>query len=236
MDWASLIKMLRSFVALILLLALPGGLVFAWAPRAAPRSLAASESALRRRVTGFGAAAVLAAAVTARPVLAVSGSVQKASLEETQAAARQLLSMAKDMEQMEKLGAKGDWEGVATILSSKAFVEFDATANVLVRSDSVSAEDKVALGTIKRYGVVADAIIMMGGLGSVLRAGGVKSMAKTVSAYADQKAIIDDEADEAEEEDEERRGVNEAEATKYIKLVKGSLADINRIVAASKIL
>jgi len=235
--------MLRSLVALILLLAgseiLPGGLVFAWAPRAAPRSLAASESALRRRVTGFGAAAVLAAAtaaVTARPALAVSGSVQKASLEETQAAARQLLSMAKDVEQMEKLGAKGDWEGVATILSSKAFVEFDATANVLVRSDSVSAEDKVALGTIKRYGVVADAIIMMGGLGSVLRAGGVKSMAKTVSAYADQKAIIDDEADEAEEEDEERRGVNEVEATKYIKLVKGSLADINRIVAASKIL
>lgn len=165
-------------------------------------------------------------------VRAVSGAVQKATASETQQAARKLQKMAKQVVEMEEMGAKAEWEGVAAILSSRDFVDFDKIANVLVRSDEVSAEDKVALGTIKRYGVVADALIMMGGLGSVLRAGGVKGMSAATSAYADQAAILDD--DETAEDDEVKT-VDTKEAVKFIKLIKGSLADINRIVANSRI-
>jgi hypothetical protein len=51
--------------------------------------------------------------------------------------------------------------------------QFDKAAGVLVRSENLSPDEKVALGTIKRYGVVADAIIMVGGLGAALKAGGI---------------------------------------------------------------
>lgn len=41
---------------------------------------------------------------------------------------------------------------VAEILSTDPFVKFEKTATTLVRSENLTAEDKVALGTIKRYG------------------------------------------------------------------------------------
>jgi len=222
-----------TMLVLLVLCLLPDAL--SWSATPLPRTLARFEAlGLQRRTGGFAAAAAVLVALP-KMSLAAAGAVQKASLEETQAAARELLAMAKQVEEMEKLGAKGDWESVAAILSTKPFLRFDQTANVLVRSDSISAEDKVALGTIKRYGVVADAIIMMGGLGAVLRAGGVKGMAAAPSGYADQKAIVDDEAD-LDSDDDSPKQVNAAEAIKYIKLFKGSLADINRIVGTSKVL
>lgn len=185
------------------------------------------------KVIGVGSAtAALLLGGRVEAVRAVSGAVQKATASETQQAARKLKAMEKQVVGMEELSTKADWEGVAAILSSRDFTDFDKIANVLVRSDEVSAEDKVALGTIKRYGVVADAIIMMGGLGSVLRAGGVKGMSAATSAYADQAAILDD---DDTTDDDEAKLVDSKEAVKFIKLIKGSLADINRIVANSNI-
>lgn len=166
---------------------------------------------------------------------AVSGAVSKSTVEESQTAARQLLEMSRKVTEMEKMSGGGDWEGVAGILNDRLFTDFDKIASVLVRSDDISAEDKIALGTIKRYGLVADAIIMIGGLGAVLKAGGVKGMKSGGSAYADQKAIEDDEEDEEDDSNSATKTVDSAEAIKFVKLVKGALGDINRIVAQSKI-
>ena len=78
-----------------------------------------------------------------------------------------------------------------------------------------------------RYGVVADAIIMLGGLAEALRAGGVEVGAKG-GGYKDQAAIIDE--DEFEDsEDDEKKVVDGAEIKKYLKLSRGSLEDINRM-------
>jgi hypothetical protein len=41
---------------------------------------------------------------------------------------------------------------IGDILSLPLFRNFEATAITLVRSERLSAEDKVALGTIKRFG------------------------------------------------------------------------------------
>jgi hypothetical protein len=170
-------------------------------------------------------------------VRAAAGAVVSSSLAETQAAAKQLQLLSKLVGEMETLAGNSDWNGVASILSRKEFVEFDKIANILVRSESISAEDRYALGTIKRYGLVADAIIMIGGLQEALRAGGIK-MAAASSGYKDQAPIIDDEDDDEEAaiEVDQGKGVDPKEAMKYIKLVKGSVADINRIVLQSKIL
>lgn len=82
---------------------------------------------------------------------------------------------------------------------------------------------QVALGTIKRYGLVADALIMIGGLSAELKAGGIDYLPKTASL---QESIEDDEEDEG---DGEKR-VNGAEVRKYIGLSRGSLQDIFNIV------
>ena len=42
------------------------------------------------------------------------------------------------------------------------------TMLVLTKSSVLTPDDRIALGTIKRYGLVADAIIMVGGLSEAL--------------------------------------------------------------------
>lgn len=81
----------------------------------------------------------------------------------------------------------------------------------------------MALGTIKRYGVVADAIIMIGGIGAELKAGGLQ-VAGTASANS-----IEDEGSDEEEEENAPKRVNAGEVKRYAKLAAGSLEDILRI-------
>ena len=158
--------------------------------------------------------------------------MQKATTEEALTAGKAIVRLAAKCDDLVSLADKSDWEAMGKLLSDPLFVQFDKTAGVLVRSDELTADDKVALGTIKRYGITADVIIMIGGLGGVLRAGRVKSMSAATGGYADQKAIEDDN----EEEDEGEEGeVNAEEARKYAKLVKGSVNDVLRIVKASSI-
>ena len=134
--------------------------------------------------------------------------------------------------EMEVLAGKGEWEGVGSLIEDKIFADFDKTASVLVRSDKITPEDKTALGTIKRYGLVADAIIMIGGLKAVLKAGGVKAVKGEAGGYADQKAIEEDDGDYEDDDDDsggKGKGVDGAEAIKFIKLVKGAIEDVNKI-------
>ena len=127
---------------------------------------------------------------------------------------------------MDALADKGDYQAIGDLLSSSVFQSFSDDATILTRSDLISAEDKVALGTIKRYGVVADYIIMAGGLGAELRKAGIKVAGGGGPANG---APIDEDAEEDEEEDEVKK-VNAKEVKRYIKLSKDSLGDVFRIV------
>ena len=198
---------------------------------AVPRSFRAVKTGALQH---FGGSALVTAGVLltgSRSVYAAAGAVQKATAEEALTAGRAIVKLAAKCDDLVSLADKSDWEAMGKLLSDPLFVQFDKTAGVLVRSDELTADDKVALGTIKRYGITADVIIMIGGLGGVLRAGRVKSMSAATGGYADQKAILDDN----EEEDEGEGEVNAEEARKYAKLVKGSVNDVLRIVKASSI-
>ena len=61
---------------------------------------------------------------------------------------------------------KKDWEGMREYLNNEdAFINnYDENANALLTSKRLDAESKQAIGTIRRYGVGADVIIMYGGL------------------------------------------------------------------------
>lgn len=70
--------------------------------------------------------------------------------------------------------------------------------------------------------MVADALIMLGGLSGELKSAGLK-----VKEAATLQAAIEDD-DEAE--DEEKPPVNASEVKRFLKLSLGSLADIYKIV------
>ena len=65
---------------------------------------------------------------------------------------------------------KENWEGLREYLSNEdaCINNYDANANALLTSKRLDAESKQAIGTIRRYGVGADVIIMYGGLKSEL--------------------------------------------------------------------
>ena len=200
-----------------------------------PRSFRAVQTGALQQVGGAAAIAAGVLLTGSKSVNAAAGAVQKATAEESLTAGRAIVNLAAKCDELDALAAKSDWEAMGKLLSDPLFVQFDKTAGVLTRSDALSAEDKIALGTIKRYGITADVIIMIGGLGGVLRAGGVKSMAVATGGYADQKAIEEDNGDDDEGGEEGSTEVNAEEARKYAKLVKGSVNDILRIVKASSI-
>lgn len=85
----------------------------------------------------------------------------------------------------------------------------------MVRCEKLTAEDKTALGTIRRFGIIADYLITLGGLEAELKTGGFLA--------ADEDAGIDDEGADGE------KNVNRGEALKFLRLAIGSLQDIDRI-------
>ena len=84
------------------------------------------------------------------------------------------------------------------------------------------------MGTIKRYGIVADALIMLGGLTAELRSGGVKSVGngKPVDKLS---ASIDEEEEEEEDGKDDDKRVNASEVKRYLKLSKDAISDICKI-------
>eukprot|EP00579_Thalassiosira_antarctica_P018487 CAMPEP_0201946232 /NCGR_PEP_ID=MMETSP0903-20130614/54315_1 /ASSEMBLY_ACC=CAM_ASM_000552 /TAXON_ID=420261 /ORGANISM="Thalassiosira antarctica, Strain CCMP982" /LENGTH=287 /DNA_ID=CAMNT_0048489327 /DNA_START=182 /DNA_END=1045 /DNA_ORIENTATION=- len=75
--------------------------------------------------------------------------------------ARQELQVASD-----RYLPKKDWEGLRTYLTDEAvnMNNYDVSAQALLESKRLDAESKKDIGTIRRYGVGADVIIMYGGL------------------------------------------------------------------------
>lgn len=108
---------------------------------------------------------------------------------------------------------------MAKILGSKKFMGLESTFLTLVRSSDLTAEDKVSLGTIKRFGLTADALITLGGLGSELRTGGV--------AVAGDSGGVD----LGQEDEEGGGGVNGPEARRFLRLARNALEDIDSITS-----
>ena len=131
---------------------------------------------------------------------------------------------------MAVLASEKKYNEISALFDTKPFKEFENACTLLTRSEQLSAEDRKALGTIKRYGVVADAIIMLGGIKGELKSGNVKVNDSGTSL---QKAIEDDE-DEDDDEDKTTIKVNYPEIQRFIKLSYDSIADIYRIASQVK--
>ena len=153
---------------------------------------------------------------------AVQGSIKPSSLAETKESILVLQSCIESVKQMETDATAGDYQAVADKLSAKNFKALENAATVMVRSDALTSDEKTTLGTIRRYGIVADALIMLGGLAGELKSGGIKVTYGGESPI--QKGIEDDEAEE------ETTTLNVAEVKRYIKLSKDSLQDIFNVV------
>lgn len=150
--------------------------------------------------------------------------VTESGLAESRAAAQTIKDALVKVGEIEAAGT--DYEKMGKLLGAKCFTKFSDNAYILTKSSALTPDDRVALGTIKRYGVVADAIIMMGGLAEALRAGGIE-VAGGGGGYSDQAPIIDE--SELEDEDQSDKKVNAAEVKKFIKLTRGAFQDIDKI-------
>ena len=85
---------------------------------------------------------------------AVQGSIKSSTLQESKDAVSQIKSCLSALNSMDALVASGDFQKIADILSGPPFSTLESSTGVLVRSDALTPEDKVALGTIKRCTVV----------------------------------------------------------------------------------
>lgn len=101
----------------------------------------------------FATGAVVTLATTQRGGFAnaVQGSIKSSTTEETRLAVKQIKGCLDQVKEMQVLANQGEYQKIADILSTPAFSTLDNAASVVVRSDLLSSEDKIALGTIKRY-------------------------------------------------------------------------------------
>lgn len=186
-----------------------------------PKSMKLAELQSFRKI------AITTSLFTAFPSLvkAVQGNIKTSTLEEAKLAAKNIKMCLDRIKDMENASSKGDWQLIGDILSSDFYQNFENSAGIVVRSDILTAEDKVQLGTIKRYGVIADTIIMQGGLISELRNGGIKIIGNNnLNDIGDSDDITDEDTVSSYPE------VNASEVKKYIKLLKDSLGDVCRII------
>ena len=106
----------------------------------------------------------------------------------------------------------GDWDGIRVYLETKAvnMNNYETIAGALLESKRLDAESKRDIGTIRRYGVGADVIIMYGGLRKEL-------------------FVVSDDAigdDEGWGDGVGRDGINEAEVRKCLHRTTESLDEV----------
>lgn len=86
----------------------------------------------------------------------------------------------------QKYLAKADWDGLTDYLQDpdRKINQYETNAQVLLQSKRLDIESKKAIGTIRRYGVGADVLIMYGGLRAELESpmGAVPNM-NSVQTY-----------------------------------------------------
>ncbi len=179
---------------------------------------ARQKNIINRVVTGIVGAVLVSSNNNA---YAVQGKIVPSTKEEARESVKQLKLAMTKMNEISNLASKSEYQKIGDILSDKPFTNFDTLMNVLVRSQELSAEDKIYLGTIKRYGVVADAIIMLGGLQSALIAGGIK---------IDKQSGLQDEIEDDNDDDTTIKSVDKSEVKKYVDLSQNSLNDIYKTV------
>ena len=157
-----------------------------------------------------------------KPVHAVSGAIKSSSSQQSKDAVSVVKKCLDGITNMEAALLKSDYDEIGRILSGSEYQDFEKASTILVRSDLLTSDEKVSLGTIKRYGLVADAMIMLGGLGGELRQGGVK----VLSGENPNAANIEVESDESDD----NPVMNASEVKKYIKLSKDALSDVYKVV------
>jgi hypothetical protein len=113
-----------------------------------------------KTITFVPLAWIVQTATTNQPALAVKGIKPEAAFQSFREAQGELVTAAKTY-----LPTR-DYEGMLEYLNEKAvnMNAFEANASALLASKKLDAESKKEIGTIRRYGVAADVLIMYGGL------------------------------------------------------------------------
>ena len=101
------------------------------------------------------------------PLAAAAAPTKKYSADDAKTAIAGIKAGRKALDGIDALLAKGDFDGAAAALAP--IDAFEDQATIIIQAPVLAAEDKKAIGTIRRYGVAADVIIMAGGLKEALR-------------------------------------------------------------------
>lgn len=78
-------------------------------------------------------------------VNAVQGTIKPSSLEEAKAAAALIQRCLKRMAEIDTLAKESNYDAIGKILASADFLSIESAFTVLVRSDAISADEKVNL-------------------------------------------------------------------------------------------
>jgi len=190
-----------------------------------PKSLSQQTTKQYQNIFNTLAKYTTAAVLASNPaiVYAQQGSIKPSTPQEVKAAIKQLKECLDSSKTMKDDASKGAYQAIGDKLSTPAFTGIDSAFTTMVRSDDLTQDEKTTLGTIRRFGIVADAIIMLGGLAGELRAGGVKVSGGGSSIQAG----IEDEEGEANDEPVE---INASEVKRYVQLSIDALQDIYTVV------
>ncbi len=187
-------RMLGSWILLSLIAYLQSSQVSAFSsasnqPIASPSTTDdSSDSLVSRRsmlVQTFTTASGAAAVVLSSEACHASAGPPKSNIDPETA----YLNLRKAREELVFAGKtyfpKQDWDGLREYLNNEdAFINnYDENANALLTSKRLDTESKQAIGTIRRYGVGADVIIMYGGLKAELAEDNERPNSAELSKY-----------------------------------------------------
>ena len=123
------------------------------------------------------------------PVVPAHAAAKKASAADGVTAFAGIVEARKVLDKVEQLIKTDKYDDAKTLLESGSVAAFESNAMALVASPALAAEDKKAIGTIRRYGVGADVLIMLGGLNEAVR----DDDARAAKSYlAKSKASLDE--------------------------------------------
>ena len=108
---------------------------------------------------------------TGRPKAGSAKAAGKVNAAVAYAAYAELRAARSSLDKVDSLIGKSDYKAAASILTEPPLATLEVNLLTLVASPELGPDERKSIGTIKRYGVGADALIMMGGLGSALRSG-----------------------------------------------------------------
>jgi hypothetical protein len=125
-----------------------------------------------------------------QPAYAASKSYTK---EEASAAMQRIRLTRAALDDVSKAIASQSFGDAQALLEGPLITGFEKDCTILVQSKGITSEDKVAIGTIRRFGVGADVIIMIGGLTNAVSekdAKGAEDFAVKAKAALDEIMVI----------------------------------------------